>query len=1613
MNILKLHRNSDPRNQPVSTSKLIINYNINYEFGSNTTEDGFNIIEEYPSYYKSTINNFEEYDKTCIGHIILPDNSLCLFSNFIIDNSLMTEVGILNNSTYKPFVRFLIGADEKYPIEGTSKLNSKGETIIYWTDFKNPQRWLNLTSPQISIDDALFSFQVDRLLYFPAFTTERINLTSIIQGGGDLPTGTYIPVYRYADKEYNDTNAVFNASVISIGDGTFFNSTYDGAPVNTISSKSIKLSINSPDARYSFVHLYLAYKAESSYAVYDCGYISISSYVTFTTTISTLSAFSVIPLDAILIPRADYITAKTVTQLDSVMYWGNLKSREELNLQPYVNNIIVNPITTPMQVQDFAHEDYRNEITIYDKKGFMYDEVYAFYASFIIEDSKGTYETKAYHIPGRKAVQVKLQQTSGFKIVAENAPCNGTTFSGVNDPYVWGSDITYTSVTGGSATDISPGGEMYKVNSNAKVYHAFPTGYNSTYSPNSNMAYWENANELYPYNENWLVKNAAGTQTDDFRSTNVRHHKFPHASKNQLWVSGGEGDAQVQFHTNTTASNLTSLQYGQVNIQGIKLSNIVIPDTLGFGTVKKINVYYAKRSQNDSIVLGQSIALHDGKLMKSDYFTPFVYADASTPFGNGSNWVNHIGGNIEILRQEAGQSGPIRTLSSLLKNKKFIRCSPFDIVSTDSYKAPDYINVVYNISNNYRFVSDTSNSNPFPPTNLMNGSFRHQWALDTANPTGGATNYPINIKRPGLEIFNRSILVSNYIESVPTYPTTDQASSNPADQAPGYRGNKEVFGTSKEINHYRADKVILMELQNDLDGHYSANPLLNTQQKTFAYDQSDTSDNGTSLDSNNLITTPSEIYLVNLCSFNTDLYVNFDTLELAFAGSSNISVIQDTTTIQGGDTFSNFYGYSSSSDTAAAWNWMLTWGQRWQSFELKFLHCFICQSASNINYRNKGASTYNTYYPFTSAAALLANPLTPNGEANYYDYNKAYSSLNDLKQPVIGPVISLKPNSLFPTRVIRTAKDNTESVYDNYRVVLANDYLDLPKDKGSIWSLKGAFNKLSIFFEKTYMETMGRERLLTENAESYVGAGDIFTVPPKDIVTTDGGFGGTKSQWAINVTPYGLFYVDIDRGKVFLKSGPSTTSNGLDEISAEDLFYFFRDECNFTFYNSIKDMFNNPVSNVIPLYVYNSPYTKGATVRFENAYYKSLITTANSLYIPTNNPAFWEFLYTTENIPLVGLDSIHYGFVSTYDPRYKRIILNKTDLVVTNALIDEFIGIYNTDITLFLNGLYFKDGCIQKCTNVIGKLFTPISYNSEVYFTKNQWTLSYYPEYKTWGSFYTYYPETIFNSNDAVYSTKGYKLYEHSKQILPIFYSNVPETSTIEATFNTNPDVIKEFKSIQFKTKATKTANGLESQEFLQTFDSYQVYDSYQLSNKVTLTNLVNARNLEGFWSINSFRDYFANGSNIFGKGWFMPFVTNAVKAWQTLKRIVDAWATVRLEYNNNKVETIPYNTSATHTIAQVNQNANFDYYGYLTLTTTTVPLYVGDWITITFIDDLGVLATFFGQIYSAGSGIYGVKFRTPLKQNDAIGIILSLTRTKSIKLALLDITSTFIKNVR
>ena len=1579
MKIIKIHRNSDPKNQPDASSRLIINYNINFEIGSNTTEDGFDGIIEYADYTNADAS-ISVLTKTLIGHILLPNNAVCLFSNYktypASVETIMTEVAILDNNTYKPILRAAINCSEKFPIEGSCKVNSKGETEIYFTDFYNPQRWLNLTNPQVTQDIVLVTTQIDRLLYFPSYTAQPVLLSSVNNGGGNLPTGSYIPFYKYADQAFNETNIINNASVISLGDGTIMGDTYDGAPANSNSGKSVTLSILTPDARYSYIHLYLVYKASTNYVVYDCGLKPILG-TAFSTTIAEVDTTPIVPLETITVQRPSYSTAKTVTQLDSVLYWGNLKERPDFDFQPYVNNIVVNPVQDYTAHLDTNINSYRKEVYIYDTRGFLYDEVYAKYVSFIIEDQYGTYETKAYHVPGRQATTLTLPKHAGGTVTINETDPMGTVGgvfqSGVfYDFNVWG---------GGVLADTTPGGEIYKVNNSAKVFHAFPTACNPhAISAGSYMGYWENTNETYPTGDSWKIKDHTGAVIGSIEGANVRHHKFPHASVN---TDGAESTYNFHnFNSDDLGTSITSAQYAQVNPIGIQLSNIIIPDQF-VGKVKKINVYYAKRTSVNQTIVGQSIAIHD---------CDFNYSDnGGLPFPT----VSHVGGNIEIANEYHLYYSGLAYETQLTKNKKFIKCSPFDMVANDAYSGVTHVNTVYEYISDYTYVNNNTggvSSNTKDGAVMSSGPsavLAREFRLD--NKTA------LTLKRAQLNNYNRRVVKSNYIESVPAYPGPVNTAGRPAMES-----NHGIYGYPSDINHFKSDKTVLMQLDNNLDDVFTA-------QTTGSYNQYD---GGTpisrtpDLDGTGSIT--SGIYLVNLHAYKTDVYTNFTAQELCLAGVSDITG-GVTSSLYGGDTFSSYYGYQSCADLAGLFGMGANPDYTWSTWQLRFLHYFICQSTSNINYRNRGTSTYDSYFPYTDSKTLLTNPLLPNAEPNYYSYNPTYNTVNDIHQPITAGLIPLSTQNKFPTRVIRTAKDNTESLYDNFRVVLPNDYIDLPKDKGSIWSLKGAYNKLNIFFENTFRETMGRERILTENAESYVGAGDIFNNPPKDIITVDGGYGGTKSQWAINITPHGLFFIDINRGKVFLKT------DRLEEISKQDLFYFFEEECKFNVYNSLRDQL---ILTTTP-YVGSMTVVAGEIVTYENAFYQ----TKNSVGDLPTNTTNWTYLFSYEDIPFEGLDSNLVGFKSTYDSKYKRIILSKTDVTPTTTFISNFQGFLpSTGIPGSFGNIYLVDGVLKKYSAYVGGqyIYYDLSFNDEMYFTKSQWTTAYYPEYKSWSSFYLYYPESLFNTNDAVYSSFKGTLMQHNVFTLPLFYTDTPSPSTLDMHFNNEPDLMKEFKSVQFKTKANNTINGVQNQEYLTTFDDYQSYNSYQLSDKVTLTNRVTSRNLEGYWSINWFRDHFNNGTNIFNTGWSLPFNTAGVivKHWTKLKRFVDNWFAVRVNYDNNKTESVIWSgvDGEGYTVTPLLNPDTSDirtnsYHGLVRIANASPVLYVNDWIIITTAsgDHLGRITKITPSTYWS---TYNVKFRTPFSITTNVAIT-NIQRLKQIKLSLLETTASTVKNTR
>lgn len=1582
MKVFTINTDVDPQNQPENTSRLNVNVNVNAEVGGITNDSGFVELSQYNKYINASGTSSQK-NKICIGKILLPDNRICLFSYFnpqpnnvlITDVNPYGEIGILQDESYVPVMRdgdYSLKFDPNFPIEGTAKTNGLGETIVYFTDNNTAPKWLNLTTPQLPLDN-LLNFSASnytQLLYFPSYTQSNIHLDSVSMGGGNVPTGIYIPFIAWADENYNDSPVILPGNVISIGGGTFPSQQYDGAVQGTNSGKSFTLRINAADlnTNYNYVHLYLVHREGTADIVYDYGFTSYETSNDLKITVSTLDNLVKVDLETLTVKSPYYKTIKSITQLDDVMYLANLKAREDFDFQPYVNGIIVDCVTKEIDVNnDFTN--YRNEVTIYDDKSFMWDEVYAIYASYTIQDEYGTYETKAYHIPGRPGYTVDLLKSVGgtyplgeYNKIIDYLPLGYTV-----DPWVWnGGDLN---------TDTSPASQLYHVNNNAKVFHAFPCGYNSNVTNiygisgangKSNMSYWENENEIYPNTDSWKVLNTSGTLLYDNRGKNVRHHKFPHPSKVENTT------LTPTFMHNSAAT--TPAGYWPTNILGIKLKNIQTPP--GFaGKVKKINIYYAKRTINNRTILGQSLGIYNNTMTYQGYsYGPNM--TGATPSYGSENWTVHVGGNIQINNQHIGLS----TLYPLFERIKFepkdtfIKCSPFDVVSNDTtIQGVTHINQLYVLSANYKYISGNKGGTTSTSAGLISASTSWYWS-----PWDTNTNTNINIDVPNYSQFIRKVKKGNLMESVPNYPNLDSKGK------PQAEFNAGLYGYSKQVNHYRSDKTALFELHNSglSDGSSFA---------TFdqgIWDGHTPDMNGT----NSLFET--YIPLINLNQFKQNVYFNFAEQELVYLGESFTfgGTVND---IYKGDTFTNLYGYRSVTDLASIINPNdVPENRRNVSLELKFLHFFTCQSTSNINYRNSGTNSYDIYYPKSSAFDVLGVPLIDTGLANYYGYNKDYSRGSDIIQPMISGFINPKLSTEFPTRIQRTVKNNPESTIDYFRVLLPDDYIDLEKLKGSIWSIKSYNNKLAILFEDTIRLTLGREVMKTSATDAYIGSGDIFSVKPVDVLTTDGGYGGCVSQFSICNTPYGLFFPDLRRGKVFL------LGEGLEEISKNGNFNFFRDNMEITAIKAILNLFNNQQQ-----FVYGTSYVVNKIVIYQNKVYKCLINNNNTIPTYTTN---WEEIYDLTNFNILGSDSVYLGFKGSYDPVFKRYVLSKYDVELTETFLTNFKGYYDSTITYGNNSIVFKDNILQIRqfdSESINLIWVNFYFNStfSTYYTPSYWTYAYYPDYKGWVSYHTYYPEVIFNSNDSIYSSSNNKLYKHNSTDLTIYYG-FPEESIVEPIFNSPQDIVKKLSSIQIETKMTTKETGYPALDYLGTFDTYQGYTANQMSKETTITNEDRARNVEGYYNVNEFRDYTAdNNLAIFLKGILKPFSSNInlTKHFSKLRRLVGYWFGVRFKFKNNNLKTIIFDN------ANLNTGG-----GSMTVISSNENLFANnDCLDITYSGGSKDLFLISSWSYNSGTDTYTLLGRT--KQNTISSGVINISKVLPTRLTLLNTYSSVTKNIR
>ena len=235
------------------------------------------------------------------------------------------------------------------------------------------------------------------------------------------------------------------------------------------------------------------------------------------------------------------------------------------------------------------------------------------YALFIRLKIKGRGFSEAFHIPGR---------------VAE------------------GNEKTLFKFLGGDNSvqiSIAPNSKVYQIN--------------DTTGSNGKLGYWENEDEFYPNTLDYAPINGS----EDLRGKNIRHHRFPSINKLKTELYSG----------------VTTYGYKVLDILGLEVTSFpTLPQEL-LDIIEGYEIYYAKRTSNNSLVNAQSII---NMWSRRDNDT--------TPDDDSDTRLFWTGGNYQLDVKKSNSGGQRRDFTI---QSKEIRFNSFDLLLDKPAITPNYL----------------------------------------------------------------------------------------------------------------------------------------------------------------------------------------------------------------------------------------------------------------------------------------------------------------------------------------------------------------------------------------------------------------------------------------------------------------------------------------------------------------------------------------------------------------------------------------------------------------------------------------------------------------------------------------------------------------------------------------------------------------------------------------------------------------------------------------------------------------------------------------------------------------------------------------------------------
>lgn len=1498
-----------------------------------------------------------------VGQIALPNDDFLIFGAVTLLNISYSGIFYIDISTSSSRLLFTtnqnsvdgdLAFDVEHPITGEFRVSPTGEIITYFTDNKftettetntgiqyisqyNPPRVFNVTRQIEYLDNggieinlySATSANVSILnLFMDSGRIPEFKSVEILQGGG-VESGTYYLGVAYADKDFTETNVLTLSNpvyVVPSPEDTIPREIISGSPNEFQTNKSVKWTVYNVNPDYKYAVPYVLQRIGNAEFVYKLEPVEIN-----TAAVGNLSPNEVeivysglensaqSSIEEAVIDKVKFLTAKAVTQLDNKLYAANLTARKDLGFQRFANGIqleaVVETITkfdpryydifnlndgyTKMfnpdgdaagsifpyinslikPVQENTSKGYRDvEELLFKKKSYRRGEVYSFYISFILKDGG---ETFAYHIPGRN-----------FKAIGGNITEVSTM-----------ADVGLGSVGTIPMNTL----EVVAANPNAKVFQYLDTSYIGLST--TTTGYWHNENEYYPNTDDfdvWSTDNSGNPiQAGSLRGSNVRHHKMPSNHNTTFSYLPQDTDFSTpNIDTSTDPSGGVKFEE-EVRILGIKLNNIRIPRFI-LEQVQGYKVYYAKRTQGNKTIIGQS-GLHAANPLLAGNLSLTREDARSGPFYN-LWYLMGVPMQTGLYQKEADWTDKVYLSQSVLKFHDFNLLRKKHTLATATHIDIQYIVTMQNWVGKYKGaqLQTVDGQTVYPTFRAGHGDDEHAWVHpDLAN----TINFEFDPDNTAYDVLGPSNMYGSVLVGAKYWAPGNSGTDVGATGQFTYSGLdvtrqdqllspfQSIFTIAPESATYVAGLTFLKNISATafkgasylvnnsgesnitigltsglpaLTGYYwnTWNPYVNSFANTGKdYLLKGDIDRG-----------KPNVYLANLCSAKTDVFEPFDQQQLISTGfyksTLNVNLV---TGVDNGDIKFNYYEGVTSGNLFGGDTYICRYGYRTtaQSFGLTYFG-----SGNNAAFSGDIIPAIFGDIPFNMFTGKTGNENVL-WQGNQAEREATVADVDNWERGNVNPATTLyqfivesDDNINFRhCGDVEAGVSPADSVYfDKFTaadVLYKSPLYDLTKMDNLLYEDQYSAQqdkRVTVPFPKKERSTnLYPNRIIRSNTQD----GNFNDAYRAFVALQYKDFGQNKGSITNIFNLDALIYIHTERS-LFRTKGKQTMELGDTSqayIGSGDLFAQEPDE----FVQSSEGHLGsyNKLGSLVTKdgYIFVSRKTRKIFLIADK------VVDLSNLGLGTWSRDFIPF--AVENYGL-NLDALNinqdaptgrFGFIVSYDPLFKRTLITKRELVPTELFQSQFASgtIYYNSAT---NSFYNKVG---------GK---PIQLIEGIYFEKGGWTISFSHDFTVWASRHSYIPPMYAYNSKYLYSfnpSNSSNLFEHHDYDNPgRFYNSIynfefefiytgEATTTTTGAVSSTKAVNKIFTSISYVADVfRKEATSLRQYDnkFDTGFTSFYVYNTTQNSSEIAFSYLSNIRKVDNSWVTNAFRDLSAISFN-------------------------------------------------------------------------------------------------------------------------------------------------------